>query len=329
MRHPFHRPWWLLLSGLAAAGLITACGGGDGLIAAAGNGGATTVTGAAVKGPVANATVTLYAVNSAGVRGASLGTASTDARGSYSLTVPYKGDLLIEVTGGSYTDEASGATRPLTDTMRVMTTSGSEGGTITGIVTPLTTIAYSMAQRAGGGATVRNYGAALNSVGTQFQLGTVNLATTLPSVTGTLNAYGQALRGVSQYVQNGGSLATLMAWSTPGALQAGFQAAYNGINGTTLSFSFNENGVSIGGTGVGGGSGSCGVNVQGTVSTGGISVPLNLNYCISGIAAGSCNAGNSSLSQAVAGQGGAAGAVNLNYTYSPSCAAGAVTIALQ
>ena len=36
----------------------------------------------------------------------------------------------------------------------------------------------------------------------------------------------------------------------------------------------------------------------------GISVPLNLNFCVAGIAAGSCSAGNSSLSQALSGQGG-------------------------
>lgn len=322
----------LAACGLAAAALVAACGGSDGSLTGnnGGGGGSTTVAGAAVKGPVGSATVTLYSVGSGGARGTSLGSTTTDANGRYTLTVPYKGDLLIEVSGGSYTDEASGATRTLGDTLRLMTTSGSEGGTLTGVVTPLTTIAYSMAQRANGGATLINYGAALNSVGTQFRLGNIDWTSTLPTVSGSaLNDYGRALRGISQYVASGGTLATLMAWSTPASLQAAYQSAYNGINGTTVTFTFNENGASIGGTGAGGGSGTCGVNVKGTVSAGGTSVPLNIDYCIAGIAAGSCTSGNSALSQALSGQGGMAGAVNLNYTYSASCAAGATTITLR
>ena len=36
------------------------------------------------------------------------------------------------------------------------------------------------------------------------------------------------------------------------------------------------------------------VNVQGTVTANGFTVPLNVNYCVTGIAAGSCTSGNSS-----------------------------------
>ena len=84
------------------------------------------------------------------------------------------------------------------------------------------------------------------------------------------------------------------------------------------------------GTGVGGGTGSCGVHVQGTITAAGVSVPLNLDYCITGIAAGSCGSGNASLSQALSGQSGMAGAANLSYSYSSTCVANPMaTIALK
>ena len=313
---------------LAATAVLVACGGSDAPTAA---GASTTITGAAVKGPVNGATVNVYRIDAGGVKGALLATTTTGAGGSYSVTLTgYTGDVLIEVSGGTYTDEATGLTRPLSETMRVATTSGSEGGTITGIVTPLTTAAYSLGQVGGsGGVTIATYGAALNSIAAQFNLSAINLVTTTPAVTGTTNAYGQMLRAVSQYVANGGTLNTFLNWTSPSSFQVAFSNAYGTINGTPVTFNFNANGVTISGTGAGGGSGTCGINVQGTVTAQGITVPLNINYCVAGIAAGSCSAGNSSLAQGISGAGGVTGAANLAYTYSSSCAAGATTIKLN
>ena len=109
-----------------------------------------------------------------------------------------------------------------------------------------------------------------------------------------------------------------------------FTSAYQtAVPNSSITFAFTGNGLTVGGTGAGGGSGSCGVNVQGTVSANGFNVPLNLDYCIVGIAAGSCNSGNATLSQGLSGQGDLVGAANLVYTYSTTCAAGAFEIRLQ
>ena len=98
--------------------------------------------------------------------------------------------------------------------------------------------------------------------------------------------------------------------------------------GTTASISFDGTAFNFTGTGVGGGSATCGVNLKGTVTTQGFSVPLNLDYCCTGLP-GACDSGNSSLNQSVAGQGGLAGVANLAYTYSATCAPGALTVNLQ
>src|SRR5690349_13975289 len=94
----------LLLSVVAlfAAG----CGGGGG----AGVSGPA-VTGVASKGPISGGTVEVFRIIS-GARQSSLGTTTTAADGSYTFGLPAgvtKGSLLVKVTGGTYTDEATGA----------------------------------------------------------------------------------------------------------------------------------------------------------------------------------------------------------------------------
>ncbi|MBX3585641.1 MAG: hypothetical protein KF796_03270 [Ramlibacter sp.] len=289
---------------------------------------ATVVSGAAVKGPVANATVTIKNATT----GATLATGGTSADGTYSLSVPAaSGDVIIEITGGSYVDEATGLTTSLTTPLRNVVTVN--GGTVQGYVTPLTTLAYTYAfGNVTTGVTASAYGVKATSIAAQFQVPNLN---TLPVVTGSTNTYGQVLRGLSQYLATNAitlqtftsTTFTAQQWTSFTSL---FNAAYKTSNPAgTLTFNFDGSGLAVGGTGAGGGSGTCGVAVSGTVAAGGISVPLNLNFCISGIAAGSCTSGNASLSQAIAGQGGIAGAANLQYTYSPTCAAGATTVTLQ
>jgi hypothetical protein len=154
-------------------------------------------------------------------------------------------------------------------------------------------------------------------------------------VTGSSNAYGNALKAISQYLNDnrGTTLAafTAPALTTQTALTA-FSQAYNSaffkINGAASNVTFNSDGFTITGTGAGGGSGTCGITAVGNVTSFGTSVPINLSYCVSGIAAGSCDSGNLSLNQALAAQGASAG-VNLAYTYSASCSPGAIQINLR
>lgn len=328
---------WAAIATASAAFILASCGGGgDATTTASGSGtdtssqASTTISGSVVKGPVANATVTVKNAST----GAVLSTATTDSSGAYTLNVAFTGDVIVEVSGGAYIDEATGTTTSLSTPMKVVLNAA--GGNVTGMVTPLTTIAYTSAFGSGSGSvTASAFNTSAARIASQFQLGDVNIVTTQPSVSGAVNAYGQILRGVSKYMQTQGKTLAAVTDTTftadqLAAFSSAFTSAYAAINpGSSVSFSFDGSGFNISGTGVGGGSGACGVNVQGTVPAQGMTTPLNLNYCITGIAAGSCSSGNASLSQALSGQSGLAGAANLNYTYSTTCAAGALTLSLQ
>ena len=292
---------------------------------------ATTISGSAVKGPVSGATVTVKNATT----GATVGTTTTTATGAYTLSVPYTGDAIVEVSGGTYTDEATGATTTLSSPMRTVVTAG--GGTVTGVVTPLTTVAYTYAfGSATTSVTTAQFNTSATSVAPQFKLTGVNLAASVPVTTaGTTDAYGQVLRALSQYFRdNNITLATYT--STPytttqqwTSFTSVFNNAYKAANPSgTITFSFDGAGLTVAGTGGGGGTGTCGVNVTGTIASAGFTVPLNINYCVTGLP-GSCGADNLTLSQGIAGQGGLVGAANLRYTYTSACAAGAFTVALK
>lgn len=263
-----------LCAGLAAAALLSACGGGsDGPAATPVT---TTISGSVVKGPVTGANVCAYKAVAAG-KGEQLACATSAAGGTYSLSLPYTGDVVIEATGGTYTDEATGASKPLADPLQVVV--ASQGGTTTGMITPLTTIAFSQAKAAAGGVSSASFAAAATTVAGTFQLGTVDIRTATPVVSGTsVNAYGQVLRAVSQFQAGGGNLASLLAWNSPANLQTAFATAYSAINGTTLNFAFGTagsgSGTSSGGSGTGTSTGGSGTSTGGTpggtgTSTGG------------------------------------------------------------
>ena len=313
-----------LLVSVASVGLV-ACGGGDDTPAAPATPVETTITGSAVKGPVNGATVTAKKAD-----GTVCGEEKT-TNGTYTLKTTCTGDLIIEVSGGKYIDEATGAETTLSSPLKVMVTAN--GGSVTGVVTPLTTMAFSTAFSSPSAATKAAFDSQAAKVATQFGLNGVNLATTIPTVTGSVNDYGKALKAVSQYLKDTptATLATITNASFTNNL-AGFGTAYSiaykTANGTTQTFSFDGSAFSLTGTGVGGGSGTCGVTMSGTMTVGNITQPMNLSYCVSGLP-GSCDSGNSTLSQAMstAGQSLPAGvSANISYSYSASCSAGAIPI---
>lgn len=310
------KPNHLLLGTLALAttALITACGGSDAATE-------TTISGSAVKGPVNGATVTAKKAD-----GTACGTATT-TNGLYTLKTTCTGDLIIEVSGGTYTDEATGASTDLNSPLKVMI--AANGGSVTGVVTPLTTMAFSTAFSGSATPTKAAFDTQSAKIATQFGLTGVNLATTEPTVTGTTNDYGKALKAVSQYLKDNPTqtLATITNATFTNDLTAfgtAYNAAFKNINGTTVTMNFDGTAFNIGGTGAGGGSGTCGVTMTGTVTAQGYTAPLNVSYCVKGLQ-GACDSGNSSLRQAVAGQNGATGAANLQYSYSATCPAGAIT----
>lgn len=169
----------ILRSLLAAIGVstIAACGGGgtvDGVdVTALDPAAQTAISGAVTKGPVDSATVLAYAISN-GVPGARIGTATTDARGNFNLNVGrYAGAVLLQVSGGSYIDEATDKVVPLApgDVITALVPNVAAGARIDNVqVTPVTAMAQAMAQRMAGGMTSANIDAANTAIGNRFFL---------------------------------------------------------------------------------------------------------------------------------------------------------------
>ena len=207
---------------LAATGLILAlgaCGGGGG---GGSSGGVTppppvtgTVSGTAVKGPVSGGTMTAYALSN-GAMGTKITSATTNADGSFSLAMgSYAGPVMLQMTGGTYADEATGTTMPMMagDVMTAVLPSMTAGQTLNGIqVSPLTAMAQTLAQRMSGGMTDANITAANTNVGKYFMVTDVLHNVPMnPLTSGSGNAatqdqinYGMALGAMSQYAQTQG-----------------------------------------------------------------------------------------------------------------------------
>ena len=168
------------------------------------------IIGQAIKGPISEGTVTAYAVTS-GVPGDVLGTTITDTNGNYSIpTGNYSGPLFLEITGGSYTDEATGKPVNLPTTagsgLQVVVDNVSAGSTVQSQITPLTTMAASRARNMPGGLTAANINAANQEIGAYF--GDLDILNTQPinplvldSAAGASPSainYGLILAGLSQ-----------------------------------------------------------------------------------------------------------------------------------
>ena len=326
-----NRKLFASLSGLVLVGTLAGCLGSSDSDSSDEPSASTTISGSAVKGPVSGATVTVKRADT----GAVLVTTTTNSTGGYSVNTTYQGDVIVEISGGNYADEATGATTPLTSPMRVVVTAN--GSNVTGMVTPLTTIAYTQAfgtNTSGTTVSASAFNTMANNVATQFQLSGVNLATTAPVVTtGSANSYGLALRGISKYMQTTGTSQANLFNSAMSSAQwqsfsGTFTTAYNSINNTTVTYSFNGSTLTIGGTGIGGGSGTCGIRISGSISVPNQgTIPVDYNLCYTGLPADSCSSANSTLTQAAAMAGGYPGA-NLSYNFSTTCSPGAINVNL-
>lgn len=311
--------FWLGAS--AAALVLTACGGGDPAPTAGANSPAapattaTTITGNAVKGPVSGATVTIKNAST----GAVLATTTTRDNGAYAVDTTFVGDVLVEITGGSYIDEATRRSTTLATPMRSVVTTSANGGNVIGMVTPLTTMAYTY----GGSLTpiAADFNASAARIAAGLGLGNTNILHTLPEVTGTLNDYGRSLRALSQYLQNNPSvnlsslISTAMATNTFASFSASYGAAYNTINGRPITVAFTGgNTVTVTGAGAGtAGSARCGL----AMSIGGVNVA---NICYVGLlSAAECSASNGELAAAAAEQQSAL--PGSSFVFSPGCVA--------
>ncbi|MEW6379602.1 MAG: hypothetical protein AB1611_08330 [bacterium] len=106
--------------------------------------GTTVISGVASKGLIKGGNVRAYALNADGSTGAQLGTAVTDQEGYYSINLgSYAGNVLVETTGGVYTDEASGDANVPAPPLRAALTNAQ--GNVSIAITPLTDIAVQCA----------------------------------------------------------------------------------------------------------------------------------------------------------------------------------------
>ncbi len=191
-----------------------------------------TVTGAAVKGPVAGAQVCAYTVVANG-RGAALGACTTsDAAGHYSFAVPAgAGPLWVKASGGSYTDEATGAATTLPSGSPLRSIITANNGTVNSMLTPLTTLALNAAAAASSGATLD--AGAFSTAAAQLLLAfnlpsTLNIGTTLPTFGANINSCGNALTAISQMVANGATLASILSTPQASTLAAAYAIAVAG-----------------------------------------------------------------------------------------------------
>lgn len=210
------------------------CGGGGGGAASGPAPGSTVLTGTATKGPIAGGTVKVFEIVSSAtsnprsgvprLNSSVLAQGSTGSDGSYNITLPpgsAKGGLLVQVTGGSYQDEATGASRSVDDQfgpsgMRAIfgnVSSAARGGQLSGYVTPFTEMAY---QASGGDLRAQGIDDANRRVAGAF--GLPDLTRTRPldpnkpfpaSASADSKKYALALASLSQYQKDYGGIKKL------------------------------------------------------------------------------------------------------------------------
>jgi hypothetical protein len=149
-----------------------------------------------------------------GTMGAQLGSAMTDAGGNFTMTVGTNdGPIMLRVNGGSYKDEATGATMAMGagDIMTALVPAMSPGTNLTGIqVTPLTSMAQARAQQMAGGMTASNVTAANAAMGNYFMVSDIlHVHPMNPLVPGSgvgagadARNYGMTLAAMSQYAKS-------------------------------------------------------------------------------------------------------------------------------
>ncbi len=202
----------VLILAIGSSLLLFGCGGGGG-----GSDGATPVangviTGTAVKGPVSGATVTAFAISN-GVMGAQIGTGTTDAQGNFTLSIgAYSGPVMLRMTGGTYTDEATGASMTMQpgDMMTSMMPQAIAGAVMGGVqITPLTSMAQVRAQSMSGGMTPANIAAANTAMGNYFSVNDILYTHPMnpltpgsgSGATQDMRNYGIMLAAMSQYAR--------------------------------------------------------------------------------------------------------------------------------
>ncbi len=198
------RKWFTVLAVLSMLALIFAGCGGGGSSNSAPIDSKIQLSGTAADAILSGATISVYALDAGGSIGKLLGTATTNANGEYSIDiVAYSGNVMVEASGGTYTDDATGMGKTNSLTFHAAMTGVTKSLKVA--VTPLTEIAV---QKAGTLTTANIYSA--NTVVSNMVGGGTNIISTMPanvlasSSSGTAEKnYGLALAAISQMVSSG------------------------------------------------------------------------------------------------------------------------------
>jgi hypothetical protein len=273
MKHPVFTAVALLGSSL----FLFACGGDGSAMMTGPTPAVGTVSGSVVLGPVSGASVRAYAVTG-GTMGAQLGSGTTDSAGNFTISIGHHaGPLMLQASGGSYSDEATGTVMTMQpgDELACAIPSVAADATTTGVqVTPLTSMAQALGQHMSGGMTAANAAAANAGVGNYFMVSDILMTMPMdPSVAGSgagatqdMRDYGMAIAAMSQYAKNQG-----MAGSSSGMVTAMVQDASDGVmNGMMGSAPIPMGGMSGGGM-MGGG----GAMMQADAGTAGLAAALS------------------------------------------------------
>lgn len=162
----------------------------------------TIISGIASKGPIKAAKVRIIAIrDGAEDLTAPIGQGVTDQNGNYAVDIgAYTGPFLVEVTGGSFTDEVSGAAVTMKSPMRALF-SNAVTGAHTIAVTPLTELAYKKASGAGAlsAASIDDANAIISSY---FNLDSIISILPDSGGVGEQKKYAAVLGSISQYISN-------------------------------------------------------------------------------------------------------------------------------
>jgi hypothetical protein len=224
--------------------LMNQLNGSNGQMMGGGTGSAVNgmMSGKVFNGAVTQATVTAYAVNG-GAMGAELASVAADAQGGFSLSMgSYSGPVMLQVSGGRYTDEATGTlmTMASSDVMTAVMPSVGSGSNVTGImITPLTSMAQARAQAMNGGMTDANISAANAAIGNYFMMSDpLHTACMDPAITGSGSGAspdqrdcGIAIAAMSQYAKGLGMTSSMGLVTT--MMNDASDGIMNGMMGST------------------------------------------------------------------------------------------------
>ncbi len=200
-----------LIGAIVVTLLLAACGGGGGLDVV-GSGGTGIVNGSVTKGPVGNASVSVFRVSN-GQIGTQIGAGSTNADGKFALSIgSHAGPVMVQVGGGTYKDEATGLlmTMGANDTLTAVIPDIAAVASTGAIqVTPVTTMAQAMAQQMNSGMTQANIASANAAMGRYFAVSDIlrvhpmNPLVTNSGIGASQDArnYGITLAAMSQYAK--------------------------------------------------------------------------------------------------------------------------------